>query len=175
MKRIRPRIFIIFFIIISLFSFTVVLLSLTLWKGDKINYSVLIAGIPLSAIFYLPLSTKIEHYESYLQLFAGWNKVKISYNDIIKINCAASPGAYWLQSYDTRDRRFLLYLPFERKKMAELFDAIKENNPEVAVNVWWYHEERGEEDKKSLFLKTMLKFGLFIVAVCIWDFIMHHI
>ncbi len=164
MKRIYSRIMIGLGLFIFLFFIGG---AIYFWSGltfvQRINLISLGIIIP-----YITFSTKIEYFEDYMYFCAGWFKVKISFYDITRIYSASNPFGYWLHSYDTRERKFILTFPLEHKKLGEFFDAIKKVNPNAQIDVWWY-----KESPKANRIKTALKWILFILAVFAADFLFH--
>lgn len=137
------------------------------WSGLTFVQQINLISVGI-IIPYITFSTKIEYFEDYMYFYAGWNKVKISFYDITRIYSAANPFGYWLHSYDTRERKFILAFPLEHKKLGELFDAITRVNPKVQINVWWYKKQAASNN-----LKTVLKVVLFIIAIFAADFLFH--
>ena len=116
------------------------------------------------------ITVRIEYDDDYMYICAGWNKVKVYYRDIVAVYSAANPFGYWLKSYDTRERKFILAFPLEHKKLRELFTAIEKVNPSVQIDVWWYKKQPASNN-----LKTVLKVGLFIIAIFAADFLFHYL
>ena len=164
MKRIRPIILVIEFSILSLFFIVVLLLS---WK-DMTVFRKLLLGISPCIVLFLGFTKKIEYYEEYFCFFSGQFKRKIKYEDIIRIYSSSNPGGYWVQICDDRIRKYMLYYPYERKKMRAFFDTIKKANPAVRIDVWWYQKQPMEKNFKSF-----LKFLLFALAVFAADYIIN--
>ena len=163
MKRIRPRFLIVAFCLLSLF-FIVGLIGF--WKSAT-SFRI-VQGVLLAIIIpYVVITTKIEYYDGFGYLFGGRRKIKIEYKDIVKISSSGMLGGYTLQSYDTRERKFFLFFPFERKKLREFFDTIKAANPEVAIYVGWYRKL-----PRKIEIKNALKFILFGLAVFAVDYLM---
>ncbi len=164
MKRIRPLSFIIFLSLMGLFILTIIVLQIC-WH--EIDLKFVVCGIPVSFILiYVPMSVKIEYYDDFCYLFGGRRKIKIDYRDVVKISSSGMLGGYVLQSYDTRERNFFLFFPFERKKLRDFFDTIKAANPEVAIVVGWYRKL-----PRKIEIKNALKFILFGLAVFAVDYL----
>ena len=166
MKRIYPR----FIIGLGLSIFIFFMGGLIAFWNDA-SFFRRIQGILLVAvILYAVFTTKIEYDDDYMYICAGWNKVKVYYRDIVAVYSAANPFGYWLKSYDTRERKFILAFPLEHKKLRELFTAIEKVNPSVQIDVWWYKNQPASNN-----LKTALKVGLFIIAIFAADFLFHYL
>ncbi len=162
MKRIRPRFLIVAFWLLSLFFIFGIIVF---WKSATVFR--VVQGTLLAIIIpYVVITTKIEYYDDFCYLFGGRRKIKIDYMDVVKISSSGMLGGYVLQSYDTRERNFFLFFPFERKKMRDFFDTIKTANPEVAVYVGWYRKL-----PRKIEIKNALKFILFGLAVFAVDYL----
>ena len=164
MKRIRPIILAIEFSALSLFFITGLIFT---WS-DTNTFRKLQLGIIPCIVLFLGFTTKIEYYEEYFCFFSGQFKRKIKYEDIIRIYSSSNPGGYWVQICDDRIRKYMLYYPYERKKMRAFFDTIKKANPAVQIDVWWYQRQ-----PRATILKTSLKFCLFVLIVLLADFLLH--
>ena len=164
MKRIRPIILAIEFSALSLFFITGLIFT---WS-DTNTFRKLQLGIIPCIVLFLGFTKKIEYYEEYFCFFSGQFKRKIKYEDIIRIYSSSNPGGYWVQICDDRIRKYMLYYPYERKKMRAFFDTIKKANPAVQIDVWWYKKQ-----PRATILKTAFKFCLFVLIVLLADFLLH--
>lgn len=115
---------------------------------------------------YLGVSTKIELHEDYINFFQFWKKKKLSYSDVVSICCGSTPGRYLITDFCAE--KYILYFPFEHKKMITIFKTIEKSNPNVQINVWWY--KNGE---KNEFRKVAFKWGIFILAIAVADILYH--
>ena len=164
MKKIHPYFLIVFSLFISAFC---VFGLIAFWKDASCIR--IIQGSLIAFLFpYAAITTKLEYHEDFLYVFAGWNKVKIFYDDIVKISGSGSPGLYWLESYDTRARKFILYYPLEHKKLRGFFEAVEIRNPDVEFKVGWY-----KNLSPSNRFKAAVRFVLFVLIVCAADFFLN--
>ncbi len=164
MKTIRSRAMIVIFSAASLLFITFLILAWNSWGLFRNLEAVFFACL----LPYLGISSKIKFNDEHLYLIAGWKKVKIDYKDIVAIYSAANPFGYWLKTFDTRERKFMMMFPLEHKRMRELFDAIEKANPDAQINIMWYKKEKHE---KYVDFKTLIKWACFIVAICLVDYV----
>ena len=164
MKRIYSCFLAILFSFIAFFIFAINIAQIVMHEPDA---KMIFLGIPLAVfLLYLAYSAKIDYNEECLRHFALWKRKEVSYSDIARISCSGIIGLYWLITYN--NEKYGLNFPLEHKKMMKVFDAIKNANPNVQIDVWWYKKQ-----PRATILKTSLKFCLFVLIVLLADFLLH--
>ena len=166
MKKIRPRIFVVFTLSLAIFSLIVGLFQVALWKEFDIKFTCCVLCMQIF-LGYIPLRARVDYQEDYLIRFYLFGKEKIDYKDIARIYTRPSPGMYVIESYDGKS--YGLYLPMEHKRLSELFENITKANPDVIIDVSWYTKE-----PKKLF-NDFIKIALFFIVVFIIDFVRRYI
>ena len=165
MKRIRSCFLLIIFCFFSFFILSINVAQIII--DHELDFKQFFLGIPMSVfVLYMAYTAKIDYNEECLRCFALWKSKIVSYSDIARISCSGIIGLYWLITYN--NEKYGLNFPLEHKKMRKVFDAIKNANPNVQIDVWWYKKQ-----PRATILKTSLKFCLFVLIVLLADFLLH--
>lgn len=161
MKTLRSTILILSALGFDMLFFIVVILQV---RDGEFDYFFTLMGLLIAIAFpFLAFTNRVQYNEEgkYLVVRTWRTKTQIDFDAITAVTggtyFVTRFGGYGIKTYGSRE--FILFMPFEYRKVRRFFDAIERTNPGIEFDVWWYKKTRAE------IFKTVGKWVLLVLAI----------